>query len=56
MFQILVYFLCKNYNPPEKGRSHPLLLSNPPLKIEILSSPRGLNPQQKEGDAHYVYR
>ena len=37
IFHILVYFLCKNCNPPKK--SHPLFPSNPPLKIEILSSP-----------------
>ena len=35
IFQIFVYFL--NCNPPRK--SHPLFSSNPPLKIEILSSP-----------------
>ena len=29
-------FLCENCNPPEK--SHPLSLSNPPLKVEVLSS------------------
>ena len=34
---MLVYSLCKNYNPPEKG--HPLFPINPPLKTEILSSP-----------------
>ena len=68
LFQILVYFLCKNCKthhppypsappppphthtsspppqplPPEKGR--PLFPSNPPLKIEILSSPLFENP------------
>ena len=53
IFQILVYFLCKNCRPPEK--SHPFFPSNPPLKIEILSSPlfknlvRGSTPLQQKG-------
>ena len=35
MFQILVYVLCKNCNPPpEKGR--PVVPSNPSVKIESL--------------------
>ena len=41
MFQILVYFLCKNCNSPEKGHPpspSPLFPSNPTLKIEILLS------------------
>ena len=36
-FQILVYFLCKNCNPPRKG--HPLFHTNLPLKIKVLSNP-----------------
>ena len=37
IFQILIYFLCENCNPPEK--SHPLLSEQPPLKVEVFSSP-----------------
>ena len=37
MFQVLVYFLCKNSNPQKKIA--PFFPGNPPLKIEILSSP-----------------
>ena len=37
-FQILVYFLSKNWNPPLKKVTL-LFPSNPPLKIEVLSSP-----------------
>ena len=31
------WFFCKNCNPP--GKSYPLFSSNPPLKVEVLSSP-----------------
>ena len=49
-------FLCKNGNSLWK-KVNPLFLSNPPLKTEILTSPRflqiwweaQLSPQQKEG-------
>ena len=37
MFQVLVYFLCKNSNHQKKIA--PFFPSNPPLKIETLSSP-----------------
>ena len=56
----LVYFLCKNIKPPKKN--HPLIPSNPSLKIEVLSSPLfenwvgGSIPLQQKGagGAHYV--
>ena len=57
MFQILVYLLSKNCNPPEK--SHPLFPSNPPLKSEVLSSPPlfenlvgGSTPSSRKGVVH----
>ena len=50
------WFLCKSCNPPEK--SHPLFPSNPPLKIEILSSPpllfENLTPSPPAESVHYV--
>ena len=53
MFQILVYFLCKNCNTPPSKRSPPLFPTNPPLKIKVLpSSPFGrrFTPQTTERD------
>ena len=38
MFQILIYFLCENCNPPSPPPP-PLEKSNPPLKVEVLPSP-----------------
>ena len=35
IFQISVYFLFKNFNPPEKG--HSLFLNNPLLNDEVVS-------------------
>ena len=37
IFQIFVYFLCKNWNPLKK--KSPPLSQQPSLKIEILSTP-----------------
>ena len=31
-------FLCENCTPPPPEKSHPLFPSNPPLKVEVLSS------------------
>ena len=53
-------FLCKNCNPLEK--SHRPLTQQPPLKIEVLSSPPifenlvgGSTPTvERQGGAHYV--
>ena len=42
-------FLCKNCNPLEK--SHRPLTQQPPLKIEVLSSPPTV---ERQGGAHYV--
>ena len=64
IFQILVYFLYKNCtcpSPPSPKKITPLLPRNPPLKIEVLSSPPlfqtlvgGSTPLPVEmGDAHY---
>ena len=36
-FQILIYFLSENCNPPHE-KSHPIFLSNSPLTFEVLSS------------------
>ena len=64
MFQILVYFLLKNCNPPPSKESAPLFLTNlPHLKIKVVSSPpfwkfcRRFNPTPspaERGGAHYV--
>ena len=43
MFQILIYFLCENHNPPPPEKVHPPPLSQqPPVKVDALSSPRPL--------------
>ena len=38
IFQILVYFLCKNCNPSPSKRSAPPPSHQPPLKIKVKSS------------------
>ena len=35
---ISIYFLCENCKPYPPEKSHPLFPSNPPLKVEVLSS------------------
>ena len=64
IFQILIYFLCENYTPPWK--MSPPLSQQPPIKVEVLSSPTSLfknlvgdsNPPAERGGggAHYVGR
>ena len=53
-------FLCEYCTPPPE-KSHPLLPSNPSLKVEVLSSPLfgwKFNPprSRKVGGAHYAKR
>ena len=62
-FQILIYFLCENCNPPPE-KSHPLFPSNSPLQVEVFSSSHFWkiwlavqcppSPLLNEGSAHYV--
>ena len=53
-------FLCENCNTPEKSHPSPLFPRNPPLKVEVLSSPpfwkiwlEAQSPCRKGGGVHY---
>ena len=58
MFQILVYFLCKNCKLQRPGKSHPPLSQQPPLEDFVGGSPpphpTPPPPAERGEGAHYV--